>query len=69
MAPHRLHCYTACLGVVFTLWWLPNAASQDFNLTWMDVVLVVISLILILQARFLFYALSQPGGGSWLILQ
>ncbi len=42
------------VGVVFTLWWLPNAASQDFNLTWMDVVLVIISLILILASAILY---------------
>ena len=57
------------VGVVFTLWWLPNAASQDFNLTWMDVVLVVISLILIFASAILYFMRFRSRVvEAWLIL-
>lgn len=57
------------VGVVFSLWWLPNAALKDFNLTWVDYALVGFSLGLILVSAIVYYTrYHNRVVEAWLIL-
>ncbi len=57
------------VGMVFSLWWLPNATSGDFNLTWMDYALAGFSLALIVVSAVLYsIRYRSPVVEAWLIL-
>ncbi len=57
------------VGVVFSLWWLPNSSSQDLNHSWMDYALVGFTLALILLSAIVFYARYRSHMlEAWLIL-
>ena len=57
------------VGVVISLWWLPNALSQDLNHSWMDYALVGFSLVLILVSAVVYYARFRSRVvEAWLIL-
>ena len=56
-------------GVLFSLWWLPNATSEDLNHHWMDNILVGFNLGLILLSAIVYYARYRSWKvETWLIL-
>lgn len=56
-------------GVLFSLWWLPNTTSEDFNHHWMDIILVGFTLGLILLSAIVYHARYRNWKvETWLIL-
>lgn len=53
--PIALTVILLLVGVVFSLWWLPIASSQEFNHTWMDYALVGFTLAVILVSTIIYY--------------
>lgn len=67
--PVALTAAVLLTGVLFSLWWLPNATSEDFNHHWMDIILVGFTLGLILLSAIVYYARYRSWKvETWLIL-
>lgn len=67
--PVALSVVLSLVGVLFSLWWLEGSTTQDFNRSWMDNVLVGISLVLILLSGIANYINNRSKiVEAWLIL-
>ena len=56
-------------GILFSLWWLPDAQSQEFNRSWMDYALIGFTLVLVFVSAIIFYTRHRTHlVEGWLIL-